>query len=519
MYVLLSMVKKYLNENKRLYVAFVDMKKCFDSIYRNGLWLKLYRSGIQGNICMLQIFTDMYQKVKSCVKSCSSYSDYFEYAVGLRQGEVLSPILFSLFVEDLELYLQNNQDAGINIDEIVFIISLFADDMAIFGKTPLDLQNNLNLLNSYCDEWGLTVNTDKTKVLVFRKRGKLSPNEVWYYAGKQLETVDDFNYLGAVFNYNGSFSLNQEYLAAKALKALNVLLYNCKKLDMKPHILCKLFDSFVGSILGYASETWGYTKSKEIERIYLKFCKRLLRVKHKTCSDGVYGELGRYPLYIQRYVRMIKYWCKLITTENILLKTIYNDALKDCNKGLKNWVYNIKKLLDDFGFSNVLHDNSLVNINLFPNIFKQRVIDTFIQEWFGSLRNSSVLDRYSLVKSMFTYELYLDILPNNLRIFYTRLRLSVHPLRIQTGRYGRNFIPREERHCLCCKQSDLEDEFHFICTCPCYTELRKKYINKRYYNRPSVFKYLELLHTTNRKSLIKLASFIKEALKVRNTLL
>lgn len=87
------------------------MMKYFDTIYKNALWLKMCKSGIQ--VKLLRIVRDMYQKVKSCAKSCSSFSDYFDYAVGLRQGEVTSPLLFSLFVEDLELYLQNEVHLGI----------------------------------------------------------------------------------------------------------------------------------------------------------------------------------------------------------------------------------------------------------------------------------------------------------------------------------------------------------------------------------------------------------------------
>ena len=87
------------------------------------------------------------------------------------------------------------------------------------------------------------------------------------------------NYLGTIFNSTGNFSLNQDYLAGKALKALNILMYNCKKIPLTPKTQCQLFDSFVGSILGYGSEIWGYTKSKEIERIHLKFLKRLLTVR------------------------------------------------------------------------------------------------------------------------------------------------------------------------------------------------------------------------------------------------
>ena len=70
------------------------------------------------------------------MKSCNSYSEYFEYAIGLRQGEVMSPVMFSLFVECIELHMQSKIDSVIQIDDIMLIMSLFADDMAIFVKTP-----------------------------------------------------------------------------------------------------------------------------------------------------------------------------------------------------------------------------------------------------------------------------------------------------------------------------------------------------------------------------------------------
>ena len=106
-------------------------------------------------------------------------------------------------------------------------------------------------------------------------------------------------------------------------------------MDLKPKLLCQLFDSFVGSILSYSSEVWGYSKSKEIERIHLKFCKRILNVRVNTCNISVYGELGRYPLYISRYMKIIKFGCKLINTDNIILRKIYELNLQDCYRGKK----------------------------------------------------------------------------------------------------------------------------------------------------------------------------------------
>ena len=114
----------YLNK-KNDYIV----KMAYDCIHRNAMWLKLYKLCIDGNI--LRIVKDMYEKVKYCVRSCNNYSQFFEYAVGLRQGEVISPILFSLFVEDLELFLQNDVTSGLSFDDILLILLLFADDMVI----------------------------------------------------------------------------------------------------------------------------------------------------------------------------------------------------------------------------------------------------------------------------------------------------------------------------------------------------------------------------------------------------
>ena len=152
---------------------------------------------------------------------------------------------------------------------------------------------------------GFRSDIDKTKTMVFRKRGPLKLDELWTYKGKVIKSVHNFSYLGTLFHYTGSFAQNREYLSSKALKALNVLLVNCSKFRLSAKILCQLFDAFVGSILGYSCETWGKSKSKYIERIHLKCCKRILCVNNRSCNMAVYGELGRYPLYITRYIRSI----------------------------------------------------------------------------------------------------------------------------------------------------------------------------------------------------------------------
>jgi hypothetical protein len=119
--------------------------------------------------------------------------------------------LFSLFLEDLELFLCEGPNCGLNFDDITFILILFAYDMVILGNSPSDLQNSINLLHKYCETWGLEVNTEKTKIVVFRKRGPLKIDEKWSYDNEPLEVVNDFNYLGTVFNYTGNYSLIRKH--------------------------------------------------------------------------------------------------------------------------------------------------------------------------------------------------------------------------------------------------------------------------------------------------------------------
>jgi hypothetical protein len=162
---------------------------------------------------------------------------------------------------------------------------------------------------------------------------------------------------------------------------------------------------------------------------------------------------------------------------------------------------------------------NFVDVNLFLHQFKSRVIDTYIQDWHRIVDNSPVLDMYCVYKPVFVYEHYLDHIPKSLRTYITKLRLSVLPLRIQTGRYASQNTPRNERHCLLCNETDLEDEFHFVCKCTKYSTIRKKYIKPFYYNKPSVYKFHQLLNGNNTNELLMLAKYVKLALKARNTFL
>lgn len=81
---------------------------------------------------------------------------------------------------------------------------MYADDTVIFSDTISGLQKELDYLANYCDLWSLTVNTSKTKIMVFRNRGGLKACEKWHFEKQEIEIVDRFNYLGLLFTIMAS---------------------------------------------------------------------------------------------------------------------------------------------------------------------------------------------------------------------------------------------------------------------------------------------------------------------------
>ena len=135
-FILESSISKTLRDKKKLYCAFIDLKRAFDSVYRNGLWYKMVNSGLDGKL--FHLIRSIYLDVKSCVKSMNSLSEFFDSNIGLLQegGEVLSPFpfLFSFFWNDLELHLQQSTSAGLTLDQLSIYLLMFADDAVVFRK-------------------------------------------------------------------------------------------------------------------------------------------------------------------------------------------------------------------------------------------------------------------------------------------------------------------------------------------------------------------------------------------------
>lgn len=193
-------------KKKKMYCAFIDFEKAFDKVWREGLYYKLLLHNINGK--MYNVIFNMYSNIKSCIAHNNQVSDYFNCEIRVRQGENLSPFLFSLFLNDLEDFLISQNVNGLTSVEhdieheleiyLKLFILLYADDTALLAESAVDLQSQLNAFQEYCEHWRLKVNVNKTKAMVFGL-GKVPPDITFYYDNVEIELVNSFIYLGTVF--------------------------------------------------------------------------------------------------------------------------------------------------------------------------------------------------------------------------------------------------------------------------------------------------------------------------------
>jgi hypothetical protein len=264
-----SFIQKQLNEKKKLYCCFVDFQKCFDTISRNALWFKLLKHNINGKL--IKVIRSMYDDIQLCVKHANNVSDFFSCKTGLLQGEINSPILYSLFMNDVELFLQDQWRSGFTFEELMIFLVCFADDSVLLSETAEGLQNLLNSFETYCIQWKLKVNVQKTKIVVFKKGGRNQRDEEFRYNGQQIEIVNNFNYLGFVLTNGGSFYKGTKTLADKALRSMGALLSMIKGKELTVKTVLSLFDSFVSSILSYSCEVWGVIRRKSLKEFIENF--------------------------------------------------------------------------------------------------------------------------------------------------------------------------------------------------------------------------------------------------------
>ena len=491
-------------------MALIDYKRAYDSVNRDMLWAVLNK--IQVSSKMTRMLKAMYTSVQACVRAGSEYSDFFDCPAGVRQGCLASCLTFSLLINEVAKHVNSTGKHGVQLlpglQEIFAL--LFADDVALLARSPGGLQNQITSLAECSQTLGLEVSLDKTKIMVFRKGGRLSANEKWHIHGTEIEIVNSFKYLGFTLTTKLSYSCALSEIARKGKGKVAQLLRTMYRLgNLNPILFYKLFDAQVTPTILYSSELWGNDIYDVIEKVHTFAGKRLLSVDMRTPNNMIYGETGRNPMYIQSTIRAVKYWFKIHRMQDTRfpkqayeMQLLYEDE--------RSWAMKMKETLFKYGFGHVWEYGGVGNEEMFLKQLSQRLKDCFMQTWNNKIQSSERFALYRQFKSVFEMEAYLvDITIKKFRDCMIRLRLGIIDINCN-NRYKNTHIKR----CPFCPEA-IEDEHHFLFDCKAYKEPREKYLRNLFNERQESKSVSRLLAISNVDVTRKIATYIYYALQVK----
>ena len=187
-------VDYFTQRNSNVYVSFLDFSKAFDTISHSGLFLKLMNRGVP--LCFLLVIAFWYSNMKYEVKWSNARSDFFDVLCGSKQGGILSPDFFGIYINDLVIILRKLGIGCHVINEFIACL-LFADDMSLVAPTRGSMQQMLDVCANYCKQFCLRFNVAKTKIMVFGKlSNSLSSIAEISLHGSSISYVTSAKYLG-----------------------------------------------------------------------------------------------------------------------------------------------------------------------------------------------------------------------------------------------------------------------------------------------------------------------------------
>ena len=191
-------------------------------------------------------------------------TEWFVTLLGVRQGDSLSPTLFSIFINDLAQGLKE-LGLGIEVENEKISILLYADDVAILSDNEQDMQVMLEFVHDWCNTWQMKINMTKSKIMHIRKKGT-ERSEFPFKIGNQVVSyVSEYKYLGVIVDEFLEFTGHINTMASAGHRALGALIGKYKKLNgMGYETFTKCYKASVCPVLDYNAEVWGYTKSPKL---------------------------------------------------------------------------------------------------------------------------------------------------------------------------------------------------------------------------------------------------------------
>ncbi len=402
----------------------------------------------------------------------------------MRQGCCISPTLFNIYINELALSLERSAAPGLTLHDSQIRCLLYADDLVLLSPTKHGLQQNLDLLEQYCQTWALTVNLKKTNIMIFQKRSRSQGTQHIFTLGtNQITHTSHYNYLGLKITSTGNFNHAVNELRDKARRAFYAMKRQCP-IEIPIRIWLKIVESVIEPIALYGSEVWGpltnpsqdLTKWEKhpIETLHAELCKNILHVHRHTTNNACRAELGKYPLITKIQKRAFKFWkhLKLSDPQSYHYKALQHQEMSKESKPFL-------QLIQSFSPDASLTSTDALNHNIRTNQITAQTKQSYITHWQTQTQQQSKMQCYLSLKREYSMAEYLfTVSDKKLRSTLTRYRLSGHKLMIETGRHRQTWLPPEQRLCSHCDLNQMEKELHFLTECSKYTDIRTVYYDK-----------------------------------------
>lgn len=278
------------------------------------------------------------KKRKSEFRLDSGASNEFWITKGLRQGWVLSPILFCLYIAGLEKVFKDRNIGGIKIGGERIWTLAYADDIVLLVENREALLDMCGSMKKFINERKLILSAEKTKVLVFNKGGNMK-KEKWKQGKEEIEEVKVFKYLGFVFNCAGNYKDHIAELRKKGTLAAKLTWglreKRCKG-DFRRRLM--LYNYLVRSvIMEYGEEIWGWEEKSELEKIKIDYVRWILRLVFCTPKYIIYMETCTKNLALHWGDRAVIFEEKIAKQErNRLTKICWDEKNQDNAEDLYN---------------------------------------------------------------------------------------------------------------------------------------------------------------------------------------
>lgn len=310
-------MEKYKKKKQPIYLFFVDFKSAVDCVDRQILWRKQHHYGISpGLLKAIQLmYTETWTRVR--LGNGPRLSRKINTSQGLKQGCVLAPCLFNLFLSDLTEALDNELADSPKLADKPISNLLYADNVVLLSQTRIGLQRLINKTIMYSIENKMIINETKTKVMEVSNKVSKRSKYKWHLQERQLEKVYCYKYLGILFDENGSFSHHKTKMKKRgnrlqgAFRLLYCSLGGPTYLPLLRVIKAKLLPS-----LTYGSEVLCGQDSILLNNAITKTFKYLFRLPSNTSPAQIRLEFGFCNQQIARMGQNVKTWKQIKTNIN-----------------------------------------------------------------------------------------------------------------------------------------------------------------------------------------------------------